>query len=195
MKTQPTGCLHCDALFVTEPCPTHGPVPRDPQSKKPPRKPANVAHRIATFLFGEPEEINGRDRCATYLYRWTLGSSAQLKLYLHRFVGDDWSRDLHDHPKHFTSIGLWGSYEEEHSPIFEDDGTLYATVRTIFRAPWFRSFPAEHRHRLRLRSPECWTLVYVGPSTREWGFWPDGRFVPWHVYVGGELGDRGKDCG
>lgn len=60
------------------------------------------------------EEINGAGTCPTYLYRWTL---LRLKngigVYLHHFVGNDWSRDLHDHPKRFISVGLWGGYTEE----------------------------------------------------------------------------------
>ena len=44
------------------------------------------------------EEINGHGRCSTYLYRWTLLAFRRLSVYLHHFVGDDWSRDMHDHP-------------------------------------------------------------------------------------------------
>ena len=66
-------------------------------------------------LFGY-EEINGNGRCP-YLHRWCLLVLPRgVRLYLHKFIGSDWSRDLHDHPKRFISIGLWGSYIEE-TPI------------------------------------------------------------------------------
>lgn len=167
-------------------------------------------HRALDRVFGAAEEINGANRCPTYLYRWTLVATRWGKLYLHRFVGDDWSRDLHDHPKRFLSIGLWGSYEEE-SAEPSDGGCLhcdamFATTpcpkhwwgearRRTFKAPWIRTFAPEHRHRLRLiDGRECWTLVGVGPLVREWGFWPGGTWVAWHEYVKSDRADLAKDC-
>jgi len=44
---------------------------------------------------------------------WLLALPGERRVYLHKFVGSDWSRDLHDHPKWFVSIGLWGGYVEE----------------------------------------------------------------------------------
>lgn len=123
------------------------------------------------------EEINGNERCPTYLYRWTLIRWRGWAVYLHRFVGDDWSRDLHDHPKRFISIGLAGGYVEE-TP----------TKVREFVAPWVRSFPAEHTHRVSLgRFRECWTLVIVTPASRPWGFWNSGTWIYWRDYVYGEF--------
>lgn len=145
------------------------------------------------------EEINGGGRCPTYLHRWTL-----LKLwrgagvYLHQFVGDDWSRDLHDHPKRFVSIGLWGSYIEL-TPVeltgprsWERD----ALHNVLYRAPWVRTFAPEHIHRIVLtesREP-CWTLVLVGPTRRMWGFWHGGEWWPWESYLGTEHADTERSC-
>lgn len=132
------------------------------------------------------EEINGDGLCPTYLFRWTLLATPWFKIYLHRFVGDDWSRDLHDHPKRFISIGLRGCYAEE---SWIGDGT-----RTrIFVAPWIRTFPAEHRHRLFLLGRECWTLVIVGPAVRDWGFWSPRGWIRWDHYVAG-VGRGRKAC-
>lgn len=118
------------------------------------------------------EEINGGG-APTYLFRWTLFRAKSFQVYIHHFVGDDWSKDLHDHPKRFISIGLWGGYTEE-TPAGEQR----------FRAPWVRSFPAEHVHRLRLApGTTCWTLVIVLKAVRQWGFWRAGRFIPWREYV------------
>lgn len=137
-------------------------------------------------LFGKPEEINGHGRCPTYLYRWFLLSTRWFKVYLHHFVGDDWSRDLHDHPKRFLSIGLYGSYIEE-TPKGE----------RMYRAPWVRTFPAAHIHRLRVPCRNCWTLVVVFSTTRPWGFWHDGKFIGWREYVKGSashIADQQKVC-
>lgn len=144
------------------------------------------AHRLLNRLFGQAEEINGPERCSTYLYRWELFRTSWGKVYVHRFVGDDWSLDLHDHPKRFVSIGIWGSYLEETSAGFRR-----------YCAPWARTFPAEHRHRLMTPWGECWTLLLVLKTVREWGFWHDGQFYPWRSYVDGAdaaLADRMKSC-
>lgn len=137
------------------------------------------------------EEISGGHRCPTYLYRWTL---AQVRgwfgLYLHHFTADDWSRDLHDHPKRFISVGLWGWYIEE---TLDAQGIREGRY---FKAPWLRSFPAEHIHRLRVPSGNCWTLVLVLRPVRQWGFWHDGKFIHWREYVDGKdgLADAMKAC-
>lgn len=140
------------------------------------------------------EEINGNFRCPTYLYRWTLFQPRRPRVfwrgfgvYLHHFVGDDWSRDFHDHPKRFVSIGLAGQYAEE-TPA----------GRRVYRAPWLRTFPASHIHRLSMiEGGDCWTLVIVLRTVREWGFWHDGIFIPWKEYVRGSasaIADKMRAC-
>lgn len=121
------------------------------------------------------EEINGHGRCPTYLYRWRVLRLFGCAVYVHRFVGDDWSRDLHDHPKQFVSVGLWGGYNEETTKGVRE-----------YRAPWVRSFPPSHTHRLTLgRFGECWTLVAVFRATKPWGFWHKGVWIHWREYVKG----------
>jgi hypothetical protein len=131
------------------------------------------------------EEINGHDACPTYMYRWTLLKLGKLfSIYLHHFVGDDWSRDMHDHPKRFISIGLRGRYVEE-TPAGERE----------FRAPWARTFPANHIHRIRLApGHQAWTLVVVLWPVRPWGFWHRGSWIPWRQYVGSEAAEMMKSC-
>lgn len=142
-----------------------------------------------TRLFGKPEEINGANRCPTYLYRWHILKTRWFKVYLHHFVGDDWSRDLHDHPKRFVSIGLRGSYIEQRPAC-----NAIGYDAEEFRAPWFRTFPAEHIHRIVTPSGSCWTLVIVFREVRKWGFWHGKEFIPWRKYVDSELADRMKAC-
>jgi hypothetical protein len=138
-------------------------------------------------LFGPPEEINGHGRCPTYLYRWAILRLLGCAVYIHRFVGDDWSLDLHDHPKRFISIGLWGSYVE-HTP----------KGAKRFRAPWLRTFPAKHIHRVTVdKRQECWTLVIVFRGYRQWGFWHLGRWIHWKSYVRGadaNIADKQAVC-
>jgi len=99
------------------------------------------------------EEINGGERCPTYLFRWTLASTPWGKLYLHHFVGD--------------------GYEPDDKRTFR-----------VYRAPWIRTFPAHRRHRLSMPGGgSCWTLVWVGRTEREWGFWRDDEWTHWRDYV------------
>ena len=154
--------------------------------------------------------INGDGRCE-YLYRLELFRRGDFAIYLHHFVGDDWSLDRHDHPKNFISIGILGAYIEE-----TDRG------EKKFSAPWIRSFRAEHCHRLKLIDKRpCWTIAIVGTAIREWGWWtacriksrdwydlgapasptykPDGRggwmvWVPWKQYVPSIRATERKSC-
>lgn len=130
------------------------------------------------------EMISGDGMCPPYMYRWTLAKARNWSVYLHHFVGDDWTRDLHDHPKRFISIGLWGRYVEE---------TLVG--ERVWRAPWIRSFPAVHRHRLKLIDRrQCWTLVIVLKAERDWGFWSKGRWVQWREYLKTPEARARKSC-
>ena len=154
------------------------------------------------------EEINGANRCPTYLHRWTLFQPRRPRrlwrgfgVYLHKFVGDDWSLDLHDHPKRFISIGIKGRYIEHTPPVawYEDDEDFaWPLPARLYTAPWVRTFPAEHIHRITLcddRRP-CWTLVIVLRHVREWGFWHCGMFMHWRNYVapGNTMADERKAC-
>lgn len=144
-----------------------------------PRKLRNLVDRLFRL-----EEINGGERCPTYLYRWTILATRWFSVYLHRFVNEDWSLDMHDHPKRFISIGLTGSYVEE-TPAGE---------RT-YRSPWIRSFPATHIHRTRLLDGKpCTTLVIVLRVVRPWGFWHMGQWIHWRAYVDGETASKMKAC-
>jgi len=169
----------------------------------------------------EREEMDGDGRCATYLVRWTLLKLPRgMGVYLHHFVGDDWSRDMHDHPKRFISVGLRGSYIEEtpsphamqwlaelgYEPHIYPCGcsrhkvgfglcATYSSRQRIYRAPWLRTFPADHVHRIRLIGGKpCWTLVVVLTTVRRWGFWHIGRWIPWREYVNSDTATRMKSC-
>lgn len=142
--------------------------------------------------------IDGRGRCpGRYLVRWPLlkfpkwmKSMDGAGIYLHKFYGSDWSEDFHDHPKTFISIGLWGSYVDEHYGEGFHYGEPVKVVRTRYRAPWIRRFGALHTHRLVVESPPVWTLVIVLPAWREWGFWTPTGWIPWYRYVKSDRADE-----
>lgn len=165
-----------------------------------------VAHRWWDRLLAR-EDINGSvlegfQVCPTYLIRRRLlRIGPWIAVYIHHFIDDDWSKDFHDHPKRFISIGLKGGYVEEipfHFVTEYEEGDIVS--RKAYIAPWIRSFPATHRHRIvlgsngyttwrqdegvaRAEKQDCWTLVIVGPKTREWGFWLNGKWMDWKEYV------------
>jgi len=151
------------------------------------------------------EEINGDGKCPTYLYRWTLLSTPWFKIYLHHFVADDWSKDLHDHPKRFITIGLRGGYIEQVPAPLGLEAAETASAHTEKRlqmgwyrywgAPWIRSFEASHTHRIIIPEGEdCWTLCIAFKAVRQWGFWANGKWVPWRQYVNSERADKMKSC-
>ena len=142
--------------------------------------------RLYTFLnrLLVREDIDGQGRCE-YLHRWWLRHAKSWGAYLHHFVYSDWSRVFHNHPRRFVSIGLYGRYFEE-----RPDGSVIE-----YRAPWIRTFPASHIHRVVLREGEtCWTLVIVFKAVLTWGFFPDGKFMHWKQYVNSPRADEDKIC-
>lgn len=141
------------------------------------------------------EEINGAGTCPTYLYRWNLlRLPFGIAVYLHHFVGDDWSLDPHDHPKTFLVFGLWGSYDEDVYLQEMDHGWLMRPTTRRWRAPWIRFFRADHIHRVRsAHTGGAWTLVFTGPKVREWGFWFRRNWIRWDLYIARHGYDR-RDC-
>lgn len=134
------------------------------------------------------EVIDGDGAFRPHFYRWTLFRGFGRALYLHHFVSSDSWRDPHDHPRPFTSIGLKGEYVEVERIPFH--GTWRGLERAHrYRAPWFRSFGANHIHRIELIPDEtgvegdCWTLVWVGPLECNWGFHTSQGWVFWKDYV------------
>ena len=125
------------------------------------------------------------------LRRWTLfrlpGGRA---LYLHNFRCSD-ARWLHDHPKRFVTIRLKGGYVEEYLLPWEWLASL-PLARRQCRAPWIRSFPANHIHRVRVSRRGCWTLAWAGRATRDWGFLRGNRWIHWRRYRE-VYGERGCD--
>jgi hypothetical protein len=103
-----------------------------------------------------------------YLERYYLGTRFGIRCYLHRFVGSDPDRGLHDHPWSWAgSIVLAGFYQEQ-----RDGGT-----RTIRRFNWLRG-STFHRVLLPESMSEVWTLFFHrAQNTKSWGFRPPGGAI------------------
>lgn len=104
------------------------------------------------------------------LIRYKLFKSKRLgSVYFHLLLRTDPS-PLHDHPWSFTSLILSSGYTEE-----SQKGKNFYKPGTILHRP------ARWRHRLEIDNP-AWTLVFAGPRKREWGFWFNATFIPFHKY-------------
>jgi hypothetical protein len=87
-------------------------------------------------------------------------------LYLHQILKSDEDLDKHDHPWDFESVILSGAYDEfsTYPPNFDEVYyNKYYAGDTI-------KHKAEDAHKIRLRSKEVWTLVWVSGRERDWGY-------------------------
>ncbi len=150
--------------------------------------------------------VGGPDR--PYLLRWwLLPRNPVLNVYLHRFLRDDDDRALHDHPWHWASILLLGSYIEHTIAA----GGIHHQLRRD--APSLKLSPASRAHRIELlrevvdngdpivRADDpavpCTTLFITGPRFRQWGFHcPERGWVHWRDFTSDDdKGAIGRGCG
>lgn len=139
---------------------------------------------LPTLLSGRPHQIIGDDPAEPYLLRWFLiPRNPVINIYRHRFCQSDPSVP-HDHPWHFASIVLRGSYLE------------ISERRTIVRRPGSVAFRRASRpHRVELLGGPVTTVIITGPRCRPWGFWcprpaQPPVFVPWDQFGSGGCGEN-----
>lgn len=128
-----------------------------------------------------------------YLSRIKLIQTPWFGIFIHAIRTVDPRPTLHDHPWSFLSIILKGGYYER---VFAEDGRIIPR-----RIKWFNWKPLgktpSHKdaHTIFMldRSP-TWTLMFVGPKRRRWGYWENTqtRIVndehPYHLEVNRKLG-------
>jgi hypothetical protein len=136
--------------------------------------------------------INEKDR--PYLERYYLCTLFNVRYYLHRFVGSDPDRGVHDHPWPWAvSVVLAGWYWDERRGIEQNDiaralaefnGTTGLVRR---RVRWFNWLTGDTFHRVVLpnilrrkwvdgryvknAAQPCWTLFFHSTvKSKAWGF-------------------------
>ena len=122
-----------------------------------------------TYLFKAGKWSAYRSDIHDYMHRWIFSTPWGM-LRLHHILRSDDDRDLHDHPADFASLILAGGYQEVvHGKLAVNVYGPFSVVRR----------KAEDLHRIMLNKyfdhiKDCevsaWTLVWMHPRRREWGF-------------------------
>lgn len=140
--------------------------------------------RTMLGLLREPDLVIAPAGHGEYLYRWyVIPRSREANVYFHIQTASDPERPLHDHPWDSTSVILAGGYDEVLDKTPGAFMTRAKPVTTETRKPGDVIFrPAKWAHRLILPAhiPYSMSLFSTGPKVREWGFWEQGIFRPFH---------------
>ena len=136
---------------------------------------------MINFKWRGADQVIGQN----YMQRWHLLRKPGVRnLYLHRYLGSDDDRALHDHPWASWSILLWGHLVE----VTEQGEKRIWPIIPKFRSP-------EYSHRLILKSSGALTLFYTGKKVREWGFHCPKGWVHWTQFTDAEGNQTGAGCG
>lgn len=138
--------------------------------------------------------------------RWLVPRNRFLNVYLHKVIGDDVDRALHDHPWWSVSVVLKGKLGEiDFDPDWDDpyDGTPLETssfdrpVRErIFGFGRLRVRPPSYLHRLTLPNKDepAWTLFITGPKIRKWGFLCPKGWRRWEEFTAKDEPGKMRGC-
>lgn len=126
----------------------------------------------------------GDGRGNVFFWRYRVFKSKWLSVFLHEFIRGDGERCLHDHPWSFVTIilrgGYWETVAKPEVDCFDSESFIYwrEPGRVLYR-------PAEFSHRIDIEPPggfnddEPWSLVFVGPKVRDWGFYTLNGWKRW----------------
>jgi hypothetical protein len=130
--------------------------------------------RIGRWKFLEHRTIGAEDGSGPLLERYVIIRHPKLfGVFVHKLCRSDHDRALHDHPWGFISLVLKSGYREEHFTHYRKTwaGEWPETVYRRNKPGMFLFRPATWRHRVIIDGKPAWTLVFVGPRRRRWGFW------------------------
>jgi hypothetical protein len=113
---------------------------------------------------------------SAYLDRLHIFRTPLFGAQLHWIRRPDADRDLHNHPRRFIRIVLWGGYTEL---IDRDKGML---ERRHLRPLRPEVMQLHFWHCIEKVKPRTLTLCLVGPLRQQWGFRTANGFVKWQDY-------------
>lgn len=125
------------------------------------------------WAFMERFVIPNFDR-GTYLTRWRIVQTPYFAIFLHRMDTEDSRPTLHDHPWGFLSLVLRGGYTERRL----NPETLRVDECHHVRR-WNRIRSTDAHSILGLWRHPTWTLLFVGPRRRVWGYWEPTEGDEW----------------
>ena len=149
---------------------------------------------MINLVWRKPDQVIGE----RYMHRWHLVRKHGVRnLYLHKYLGSDDDRALHDHPWASWSILLWGNLYEVTQIEVKANGTKTSEKREVVKRIWplipkYRS--AEYSHRLILKGNKALTLFLTGKKNREWGFHCPKGWVHWTKFTDEKGNQTGSGC-
>jgi hypothetical protein len=101
-----------------------------------------------------------------YLHRWCVKPRSKgANQYLHNILAPDYPV-LHDHPWAFKSMILHGGYTE-----MTTTGLIERQAGDVYEKK------ANDLHYISAVLPNTWSLIFTGPTTRDWGFLSEGQWI------------------
>lgn len=139
-----------------------------------------IIKKIIGLVKRNPDKIIG----VNYMHRWhIIPRNPIFNIYLHKYMGSDDDRALHDHPWLSVSVLLKGRIIEHQKN----------TTRSIPKyKPVFRT--ARFAHRLQLISGPAWTIFITGPRIRSWGFHCPNGWRHWTKFTNANGDNIGDGC-
>jgi len=129
----------------------------------------NIFSAIIRKLFLVKEIVSKKGEL--HFRRYRLLQTPWFAIYIHHICRSDEDTDPHDHPWHFQSFMLSGSYMEM--------SRLYPNFNAIYYQHFHEGDVikrhAEDVHKITLMTPEVWTLVFTSGREREWGYRLNGE--------------------
>lgn len=119
--------------------------------------------KIKPFQFRWREPL-GKTECP-YAHR-TLLNLGLFSIRLHEWHRSDDKRFMHDHPWHFITLVLRGSYTD-----------VSAAGRDVLTRGSLRYRPAHHAHYVEVPPTGATTIILTSYVVRNWGFWVKGKLV------------------
>jgi len=117
------------------------------------------------------------------LPRLNLPIIGSLRPMIHHFHRRDQDRHLHNHPwDRAWSFLITGSYDEERLIWPKNPLSSVGMGCEKRHVKWFNTLTAQDYHAVTKLNGEVWTLFVTGNRVQDWGFYVDGRHVPWRDY-------------
>lgn len=121
----------------------------------------HVADRLPAMLI---RRADGRPYLVRHLVCRLPGGR---RIYLHHFLASDDADVVHDHPCRFVSLLLSGAYTEERLLHLRDINQPIIRPHSFGRL-MVNHIPRHRWHRVVLRTPSVWSLVWRGRTRKQW---------------------------